>query len=134
MSTIGHPLSDLANLLTPFVTAGNKHAQAMGNTGTGAAKSAFLPGKTEGLPTRDQCLSWYRETAGWDPVSDMAWGDAFGVYRGAIIMQGIGARYAVRQASSERAKDYGDAMKPYGYVAWDLVQKCMESRKVDSKL
>jgi len=134
MSTIGHPLSDLANLLTPFVTAPNEHAQAMGNTGTGAAKKDFLPGRCEGLPTREQCISWYREVAGWDPEPDMAWGDAFNVCRGAIIMQGIGARYAVRQASSERAKEYGDAMKPYGMVAWDLVQKCRDSRKAEAKL
>lgn len=106
----------------------------MNNTGTGAAKEAFLPGRTEGLPTREQCISWYREVAGWDPESDIAWGDAFGVYRGAIIMQGIGARYAVRQASSERAKDYGDAMKPYGLVAWDLVQKCKENKKAMAKI
>lgn len=37
-------------------------------------------------------------------------------------MQGIAARFAVRQASSEKAKDYADKMPPMGEVAFDLVQ------------
>lgn len=38
-------------------------------------------------------------------------------------MQGIAARYAVRQASSTKAKDYGRGMGPYGQMAWDFVQE-----------
>ena len=56
----------------------------------------------------------------------MTWGDAFNIFKGSIIMQGIAARYAVRQASSERAQDYGNAMKPYGMFAWSLVEAAIE--------
>lgn len=118
MSTIGHPLSDLVNLLSPFVTASSQKAMSIGR-----ANKAFQPGATPGLPSKDQLISWYLEVAGWDPQPDMTWGDAFGTYRAAIIMQGIAARYALRQASSEKAQDYGSQMKPFAEFAWDLVQE-----------
>ena len=128
MSTIGHPLSDLSNLLQPFTTADSEKARSIGR-----GKEEFLPGMTEGLPTKEECIKWYRETAGWDPMVDMTWGEAFAIYRGAIIMQGIAARYATRQASSARAMEYGEAMKPFGLVAWDLVEACRRQGRVSDK-
>lgn len=130
MSTIGHPLADITNLLTPYITANNKLAQQMredstaktATAGPGAANTAFIPGETDGLPSKEQCLKWYSELAGWDPSSEMTWGEAFNVFKGAVIMQGIAARHAVRQASSERASEYGAAMGPMAAVAYDLVQ------------
>ena len=118
MSTIGHPLSDLANLLTPFLTATSDKIISIGR-----GSKAFQPGATEGLPSREQLISWYSEAAGWNPTPDMTWGDAFGAYRGSIIMQGIAARYALRQASSTKAKDYVVQMKPFAEFAWELVQE-----------
>ena len=91
----------------------------------------FLPNHTPGLPTKEQCIEWYRETAGWDPTPDMTWGDAFGIYRGSIIMQGIAARYAMRQASSARAREYAVQMKPFATVAWDLVEDCQRQGRGD---
>jgi aminoglycoside phosphotransferase (APT) family kinase protein len=118
MSTIGHPLSDINNLLAPYLTASSQKAKSIGRAHTG-----FQPGATPGLPTRDQLVQWYSEVAGWDPKPDFTWGDAFCTYRNAIIMQGIAARYALRQASSEQAKTYGQMMKPYAEIAWDLVEE-----------
>lgn len=123
MSTIGHPLSDLSNLFAPFTTASSPIARSIGR-----GSEVFLPGNTPGLPTKEQCIEWYRETAGWNPQPDMTWGDAFGVYRNCIIMQGIAARYALRQASSARALEYAVQMRPFAQVAWDLVQQCQKER------
>jgi aminoglycoside phosphotransferase (APT) family kinase protein len=117
MATIGHPLSDLVNLLNPYITAHSKEAEKAGRTNT-----AFKPGASPGLPTKEECLDWYAEGAGWDPRPDLIWGEAFSIYRGAIIMQGIAARYALRVASSARAMEYGNATKPYAEVAWQLIQ------------
>lgn len=120
MSTIGHPLSDLTNLLMPYTTADSKRAQAIGR-----AHPGFVAGTTSGLPTKEECLAWYAETAGWNySKSEFTWGEAFSVYRGSIIMQGIAARFAQRQASSAKAKDYAVQMKPFGEVAWELVESC----------
>lgn len=93
----------------------------------GRGSTAFLPGQTLGLPTKEECIKWYSEMAGWDPSPEIAWGDAFGIYRGSIIMQGIAARLARRQASSASATEYAEQMKPFGEVAWSLVQQCRDS-------
>lgn len=128
MSTIGHPLSDLTNLLSPYLTASSQKAASVGR-----AHPGFKPTATPGLPSRDQLIKWYADVAGWDPTADMTWGDAFATYRNTIIMQGIAARYARRQASSAQAKDYGEMMKPYAEVAWDLVEEFKRGRGVGGK-
>lgn len=120
MSTIGHPLSDLNNLFAPYLWADKNGSRA---------NEAFLPGKTPGLPSEDQLVAWYSEVAGWDPRPDLTWGHAFSTYRSAIIMQGIAARYALRQASSAQAHEYGSLMKPFAEAAWDLVQEYKRSRE-----
>jgi hypothetical protein len=77
----------------------------------------------EGLPTKAQVLDWYHAIVPWTySPKEITWGDAFGQYRGAIICQGIAARYAVRQASSAKAGDYGRMMGPYGEQAWESVK------------
>ncbi|KAL9088971.1 MAG: hypothetical protein Q9159_002774 [Coniocarpon cinnabarinum] len=131
MSTIGHPLADITNLLTPYTTARNELARTLmsAQTTVGASKPAFVAGATPGLPTQRQCVEWYAEEAGWDFAdAEIAWGEAFNAFKGTIIMQGIAARYAVRQASSERAIEYGKAMPLYGQVAWSLVQEAQDKR------
>lgn len=129
MSTIGHPLSDINNLLAPYLTASSSKAQSVGR-----AHAGFVPNATPGLPTRDQLIQWYSEVAGWDPRSDFTWGDAFSTYRSAIIMQGIAARYALRQASSAQAKEYGQMMKPFAEIAWELVDEYKRQLKDKAKL
>jgi len=123
MSTIGHPLSDLVNLLMPFEMVTAPKDLKLNNN------PAFLPKATPGLPSKSQLMSWYAEVAGWDPTPDVTWADAFSVYKGAVIMQGIAARYAVRQASSEKAKDYADQMPPMGEFAWQVVQRYKSSHE-----
>lgn len=129
MSTIGHPLSDVSNLLTPYTSANSKIAQSIGRAHVG-----FKDGATPGLPTKQQVLDWYYEVAGWRYTdTEIAWGDAFSTYRNAVIVQGIAARFAQRQASSEKAKEYASQMKPFGEVAWELVLAC-KKRIQKSKL
>ncbi|MCJ1227423.1 hypothetical protein MMC12_004078 [Toensbergia leucococca] len=86
-----------------------------------------------GLPTRPQCIDWYAGIAGWDPRADLGWGDAFGVFRNSVIMQGIAARYAMRQASSAKAKEYAVEMVPFGNFAWVLVEALMRKRENEMK-
>ena len=137
MSTIGHPLADLTNFLAPYVTSRNKVARTLmaAQVGAGSSKASFLPGATPGLPTYEECIRWYAEAAGWGfSDAEMAWGDAFNIFKGSIIMQGIGARYAVRQASSEQAIEYGKAMRPFGEVAYNLVHEVQQKLGEKSRL
>ncbi|KAK4103104.1 APH-domain-containing protein [Parathielavia hyrcaniae] len=138
MSTIGHPLSDISNLLTPYFTAGLDPSRSVN------VHPGFLPRATRGLPTPDEITTLYFSVASSasphsssleltlnnNPAADSAgetrrelqWAQAFNMFRQAAICQGIAARHAARQASSERARRYGDARAPLAEFAWELVQ------------
>lgn len=123
MSTVGHPLSDLSNLLSPYIFALRPSSEALASrTNPAFSKFATAPG----LPSHSQCIKWYAEVAGWDPSHETDWGDAFGVFRNSVIMQGIAARYATRQASSAGAGEYAAQMRPFGEFAWGLVERLMQ--------
>lgn len=128
MATIGHPLSDLSNLLTPYT-----NATIPESVNIGRHNQAFVD-KIPGLPSKEQCIAWYREVAGWDPAPVMTWGDAFGTYRGCVIMQGIAARYAMRVASSAKAQEYAVQMKPSAEIAWKQIQNWRKEHASKSKL
>lgn len=118
MATVGHPLSDLVNLTMPY------NMDSPGSPGSG---SPFDPSKVPGLPTLKECVAWYTEESGYDPSKELAWGFSFGGFRSSIIMQGIAARHAQRQASSANAGLYGALMRPYGEWAWSVVEKVKSS-------
>lgn len=125
MSTIGHPLSDLSNLTTPFFTVRRHHSISNAHPG-------FLPNKTPGLPTLGQIYGWYADAAGWSyESSELAWGMAFNIFRLAAVCQGIAARVARRQASSEQAVRHAETMTPLSEFAWELV---MEADREKAKL
>jgi aminoglycoside phosphotransferase (APT) family kinase protein len=126
MSTIGHPLSDLVNLLHPY--------NLRDIPGKQTELHKFHDGVTPGLPTRDQILLWYGEVAGWDPRPDVPFGQAFGFFRATCIYQGIAARYAVRQASSAQAKFNGSQMHPLGQYTWNTIQEAKKQFKSGPKL
>ncbi|EXJ82396.1 aminoglycoside phosphotransferase [Capronia epimyces CBS 606.96] len=130
MATIGHPLSDFVNLTSPWAWAGQKTGSAVADK----SNESFEPGRTPGLPTLDQVVQWYAQESGYDPRSELAWGTAFGGFRGGIIMQGIAARYARRQASGTTAKQYAAQMGPYGEWTYGLVKKLKESSEGKAKL
>lgn len=130
MSTIGHPLADLSNLLTPYTFANSAVAQQVFSDAGLVTTNSFHGSQIPGLPSQAQCIDWYSDLAGWNPTKvEVTWGESFNMYKSCIIMQGIAARYAVRQASSAQAKDYGAKKAPMGEVAWDLVMKCMKERE-----
>lgn len=126
MATIGHPLSDVSNLIGPWSWSSESNKLET-TSRTTKAKPEFQPGATPGLPSLDQVVQWYTEESGYDIAKDLVWGIAFGGFRGSVIMQGIAARYALRQASSASAMEYGSQMVPYGKWAWSCVEKLKES-------
>ncbi|KAK8124947.1 phosphotransferase enzyme family protein [Apiospora kogelbergensis] len=126
MSTVGHPLSDLANIMHPFYIASGSGGDINNAMRHAGSSEAFLPGRTPGLPAPAELMTWYAETAGWDPRPEMNWAVAFSVFRLSAICQGIAARVATRQASSEKARNHAEAMYPLAEFAWGLVEKEMK--------
>ncbi|PHH54631.1 putative acyl-CoA dehydrogenase IBR3 [Ceratocystis fimbriata CBS 114723] len=144
MSTIGHPLSDLCNFLTKFILARQSEVAAAsgititkvaGPAGNPLAVSdpAFLPGRTPGLPSLDEIVSWYAASSGYDPRigNELVYGMAFTIFRLAAICHGIAARYALRQANSAMARQNGLQMVPLAEYAWALV---LATKKLTLKL
>ncbi|KAG8159144.1 hypothetical protein KVR01_010805 [Diaporthe batatas] len=132
MSTIGHPLSDLANALMPFSSA--RTVNGPPENRIPHAQAAFLPGATPGLPDPKQLASTYATAAGlgsgrWDGMEqELKWTLAFATFRLSAICQGIAARAAVRQASSTNAQMLGNARGPVAELAWTLVQEFDEQQ------
>ena len=80
-------------------------------------------------------MQWYCETSGFDiPDEELTWAASFALFRDSIIFQGIAARYAVRQATNEKAKQYGDEMQPFAEMAWRTVQEAKAKQSSQSKL
>lgn len=131
MSTVGHPYADLCNLLQPWTISNTTpswpriHADpAFLDPSQNESNNAEFPG----LPTREQAVKWYEETAGFSiPPRELAWATSFALFRDSIIFQGIAARYAVRQASSDKAMVYGREMGPFAEMAWSMVNKAKNS-------
>ena len=112
MATVGHPLSDFCNLTSPWVLDGAEYQAEQ-----------FQFGRVPGLPSREDCMRWYSEVARYNPTDEILWGDAFFAFRGSVIMQGIAARSAGRQASSAHAEIYANQAKPFALGAWKRVQQ-----------
>ena len=109
-------MSDLVNLVTPWTMTDN----AYGIT----AHQTFDTSKViAGLPTINQCAEWYSEVARWNPAPDMSWGVAFWSFRTTVVMQGIAARYASRQASGTTAKEFGLQMRPHAKMALPHIEE-----------
>ena len=95
------------------------------------SKSSDFPG----LPTRDEAVRWYGKTAGFDvPAPELTWAVSFALFRDSIIFQGIAARYAVRQASNEKAKIYGNERRPFSEMSWKMVQAAKAQQSSQSRL
>lgn len=113
LSTTGHPLADLANLIMPW------------NTGDWGREQAHnMPHDSRlGLPSRWQCIQWYASLS-QHPVTDdeVIWAEAFNVFRAAVIAQGITARFVTGQASSAVAERKGAEMLPLGNTACNMIQ------------
>lgn len=62
---------------------------------------------------------------GWDPGPEIAWSDAFALFRGSVVRQGIAARYAAGQATGSTAYEYGKARR----LMADLTRRAIEEVK-----
>ncbi|KAJ5472364.1 Phosphotransferase enzyme family domain protein [Penicillium desertorum] len=122
MATLGHPLADICNLTHPYFWA--RLDQNV---------RSFQPEQVSGLPSREDCIRWYAGVNGWDPTTNLPWGDAFFMlFRTTVFVQSITARYARRQASKAQEKYVGREVQ-YAADTWRQLQQVKEMKQQSSR-
>ena len=117
LSTLGHPLVDLAYLCMRY------HLPADELRGLGGVDAAALM-----LPTEAECVADYCRRRGREPIAPQDWTYylAFCMFRLSGILQGVLARALQGNASSATALQAGRRARPLAELAWRLVQQSAE--------
>jgi aminoglycoside phosphotransferase (APT) family kinase protein len=110
LSTLGHPLSDLAYTCMLYDVMLPKIG---GLAGTNFEKS--------GIPSEEAFVARYCELVGRDGVPDLAYYKAFSLFRLAAIAQGVYKRSIDGNASSPEASLFGAAVPHLAGIACGLV-------------
>ncbi|ORZ02234.1 kinase-like domain-containing protein [Syncephalastrum racemosum] len=114
LSTIGHPLSDLANLLNPFYFPGIPGVLVGFK---GATEPLPIPGLEELMQV--YCAKARRPY----PIENWLFVICFSFFRLAVILQGIAARLASGQATSKIAQFYASQFEPVTLQALEIVDQ-----------
>ena len=111
LSTLGHPLADLAYFCQ------NYHADAPGGT------LRDQDAATTGIPSEAALLARYCELTGRSPIEHWPFYVVFQLFRSAAIVQGVYKRGLDGIASSRRAHEFGAAVHRLARDAWSMVQE-----------
>ncbi|CAJ0755569.1 1133_t:CDS:2 [Entrophospora sp. SA101] len=114
LSTIGHPLSDLANLLMQFYVSENAVKPLIGLKD---APNLLIPSADELI--YEYCIKTKRKF----PIPNFEYAIVFSFFRLAVITQGIAACIAHKQASSSEAQNYARMFKPISLIALEIIEK-----------
>jgi aminoglycoside phosphotransferase (APT) family kinase protein len=114
LSTLGHPLVDLAYLCMRY------HLSADQFRGLGGLDPAALQ-----IPSEAECVADYCRRRGLAPVAPQDWTYylAFNMFRLTGILQGVLARAIQGNASSATALEAGRRARPLAEQAWALVRQ-----------
>jgi aminoglycoside phosphotransferase (APT) family kinase protein len=118
LSTLGHPLVDLAYLCMRY------HLSAVEFRGLAGLDLAVLE-----IPSESECVADYCRRRGRSPVAPQEWTYylAFNMFRLAGILQGVLARAVQGNASSATALEAGLRARPLAEQAWALVQQSFDA-------
>ncbi|HVJ93854.1 MAG TPA: phosphotransferase family protein [Labilithrix sp.] len=109
LSTLGHPLSDLAYACMGY------HLNMPGRGGLAGIDVTAL-----GIPTENELVSEYKMLTGRERIDGWPFFMAFGIFRLAAIAQGVYARSLQGNASSDDAGTYGFAVKMLSELACSI--------------
>jgi aminoglycoside phosphotransferase (APT) family kinase protein len=115
LSTLGHPLSDLA-------WASRQYHCPPGIDGVLSFQGMDL--KAHGIPSEDEFLAAYCRRVGRAGVPDLMYFAAFSFFRGAAISQGIAMRAKLGNASGPDAAERGSKTRLTAELGWAIAQKC----------
>ncbi len=113
LSTLGHPLSDLAYNCMPY----HFPAEGLSFPGLGGLDHAAL-----GIPCESDYVAAYCRRTGRDAIPDWSVFLAFSLFRMAAILQGVYARALQGNAASERAAKMGGMPALLAGIAWEIAQ------------
>ncbi|KAG0252198.1 hypothetical protein DFQ27_008226 [Actinomortierella ambigua] len=117
LSTIGHPLSDLANLVNLFYVPATDATAALGGL-------RGVPEKELPIPPVSVLLERYcQQTLQPFPIPNWMFCIAFSFFRLSVILHGIKARVARGQASSAEAKVYAALLEPTAGFVVEIVDE-----------
>lgn len=110
LSTLGHPLGDLAYACTFYRFP--EHQLLSGLAGRDLAEL--------GIPTEADFVETYRQHARRDAPADMKFFLAFSFFRSAAITQGVYARALQGNAADRRAIEHGRVAKIAAEIGWEI--------------
>lgn len=111
LSTLGHPLADLAYNCMGFVMDTPYH-KAIGS----------VSGGDSGIPTLAEYVGQYCKRTGRADIAQWNFYLAFSIFRSAAILQGVYKRGLQGNASSSKALQLGPLVRIGSEIAWDLVR------------
>jgi aminoglycoside phosphotransferase (APT) family kinase protein len=111
LSTLGHPLSDLAYACMGY------HLNLPGRGGLAGVDVTSL-----GIPTEDEMVAEYQRLTGRERIEGWPFFMAFGIFRLAAIAQGVYARSIQGNASSDDASSYGAAVTMLAELACSIAK------------
>jgi aminoglycoside phosphotransferase (APT) family kinase protein len=112
LSSLGHPLADLAYFLMSW------HITPGAMRGLAGQDLAGL-----GIPDEAACIATYERCVGRPVTGNWNFYLAYNLFRLAGIIQGIVKRAEVGTASSARAKDYAGLVRPLAQLGWGFTER-----------
>ncbi|MGD8310853.1 MAG: phosphotransferase [Chromatiales bacterium] len=116
LTTLGHPLADLAYNCMLYHFPANPQAGASNGYGD-------LDLKEWGIPSEEEYVARYCERTGRDGIPDYDFYLAFAMFRLAAIAQGVYKRGLDGNASSQKALSYGKTCQFLAETAWDIARR-----------
>ena len=112
LSTLGHPLADLANQCMAWMLPREGRIKGLGG----------VDRATLGIPTDEEYIARYCERTGRDGIENWNFYLVFSLFRLAAILQGIVKRAQIGTASSADADSEGDAVGQLADLAMMLTE------------
>ena len=107
LSTLGHPMADVAYSCVPFLMPTPYHPPI-----------GALAGGDSGIPTMEEHVAAYCAFTGREGIPDLPFYLSFSMFRLASILQGVFARGQQGNASSSRALKMGALARDAADAAW----------------
>jgi aminoglycoside phosphotransferase (APT) family kinase protein len=111
LSTLGHPLADLAYHCMPY---------RLGPGMLGGFGHEDLA--TLGIPSEEAYLATYCRRVGRTSIPDWEFYVAFSMFRLSAIAQGIMGRVIAGTANDARARERGERARPLAEAGWGVIE------------